>query len=382
VKLKRVKIAVNTRLLIKGKLGGIGWFSFQTLKRITRDHPEHDFIFIFDRSYHPDFIFSKNIRPVVLSPQARHPLLWYIWFEYRISRFLEKEKPDLFLSPDGFLSLHATVPSLAVIHDINFYHLPENLPFFVRKYYLKYFPLFAQKAARIATVSKYSKSDLVKNYQVSPDKIDVVYNGSDEIFQPMNPAEQHRIKKEISSGQEYFVFIGALSPRKNLSRLLKAFDLFKKRTGLPNKMVVIGDPLFRNCKERETHSRMHFKEDVIFLGRIPREKIKEVLASSRALIFVPYFEGFGIPILEAFRCKVPVVCGNQTSLPEVGGEAVLYADPFSIESITKGMIEVDKNKELRKELIEKSSERVKMFTWEKTAALLWKVIKTTVSNNF
>ena len=376
-----MKIAVNTRLLIKDHLGGIGWFSYQTLKRITRDHPQDDFIFIFDRPYNADFIFSKNIRPIVLYPPARHPVLWYIWFEYRISRFLKKEKPDLFLSPDGFLSLHATVPTLPVIHDINFYHLPENLPFFVRKYYLKYFPLFAQKATRIATVSEYSKSDMVKSYHIPSEKIYVVYNGSDEIFQPMSSAEQLRIKKEISSGQEYFVFIGSLSPRKNLSRLLRAFDLFKQKTGLPHKMVIIGDPLFRNCQAQKTHTNMHFKEDVIFPGRIPREKIKGVLASSRALIFVPYFEGFGIPILEAFRCEVPVVCGNRTSLPEVGGDAVLYVDPFSIESIAEGMIEIDKNEELRKDLVEKSSERGKMFTWEKTAALLWKAIEATVYSN-
>ena len=90
-----MRIAVNTRLLQKGKLEGIGWFTYETLLRMTRNHPEHEFIFIFDRPYNPDFIFSENITPVVIGPQARHPFLFYIWFDFRIPKILKKYKADL-----------------------------------------------------------------------------------------------------------------------------------------------------------------------------------------------------------------------------------------------------------------------------------------------
>lgn len=373
-----MKIAVNTRLLIKEKLGGMGWFTYQTLIRITRDHPEHHFYFIFDRKWNQEYIFSDNITPIKLGPQARHPILWYIWFMFSIPRFLKKYKPDLFLSPDGFIPLKTSIPSLAVIHDINFYHLPQNLPFFIRNFYLKYFPIYAARSKRIATVSEYSKSDIVKSYNINPDKIDVVYNGSDRVFVPLSADKQKQVKKEYSDEKEFFVFIGSLVPRKNLYRMLEAFEIFKEKTGLSHKLIIIGDKMFRYSRTMGMHSQMNFKDDVIFTGRIPREEIRKVLASSRALVFVSYFEGFGIPILEAFRCEVPVITGNRTSLPEIGGDAALYADPFSVEDIAKAMIEIERNKLLRKELINKGQLRKEHFTWEKTAEKLWDCIEKAV----
>ena len=99
-----MRIAVNTRLLLKDKLEGIGWFTFETLKRITKNHPEHEFIFLFDRPYDKEFIFSENIIPVVIQPPARHPFLWYLFFEWSIPAALKKYKADIFISPDGWLS--------------------------------------------------------------------------------------------------------------------------------------------------------------------------------------------------------------------------------------------------------------------------------------
>ncbi len=372
-----MRIAVNTRLLIKNKLGGIGFFTCQTLKRITLNHPEHEFYFIFDRDWDEEFIFSDNVIPVKLNPPTRHPFLWHIWFQYRMPRLLTKIKPDLFLSPDGFIPLKSPVPSLAVIHDINFYHFPEDLPVFVRKYYLKYFPLFAEKATRIATVSEYSKSDLIENYHSNYEKIDVVYNGADNIFKPLTEDGQKEVRVKYSQGEPFFIFIGALVPRKNLPRLLKAFDLFKEKTKSRHKLIFIGDAMHSFREINRTLSEMQFKKDVIFTGRIPREEIAQLLASSRALLFVSYFEGFGIPLIEAFRSGVPVVAGNRTSLPEIGGRGALYVDPFSVQSIAEGMIRVDQDQLLRESLILEGKKQKDKFTWEKSAELLWKSIENT-----
>jgi glycosyltransferase involved in cell wall biosynthesis len=372
-----MRIAVNTRLLIKNKLGGIGFFACQTLRRITLDHPEHEFYFIFDRDWDEEFIFSDNIIPLKLGPPARHPFLWHIWFQYRLPRLLKRIKPDLFLSPDGFIPLKSPVPTLAAIHDINFYHFPQDLPFFVRKYYLKYFPLFGKQATKIATVSEYSKSDMIKNYHINPEKIDVVYNGVDIIFKPLNEEKQEEVRKRYSQGEPFFIFIGALVPRKNLPRLLKAFDLFKEKTKNGYKLIFIGDAMHSFREIDRTFSEMKFKKDVVFAGRIPREEIALLLASARALLFVSYFEGFGIPLIEAFCSGVPVVAGNRTSLPEIGGKGAFYVDPFSVESITEGMIKADQDLILRKNLILEGRKQKDKFTWERSAELLWKSIENT-----
>ncbi len=210
-----MNIAVNTRLLIHGRLEGIGWFTFENLKRVTTSHPEHQFFFIFDRPYHPEFIFGPNVHPIVIGPQARHPLLYYVWFEYSVKRVLKKIKADLFLSPDGYLSLSSKIPAIAVFHDLNFEHYPEDLPWAERWYYKHFFPKYARKATRIATVSEFSKSDIVKQYHVDANKISVVFNGANEQYAPLSEDQKTLALQKLTGGKPYFFFVGALHPRKN-----------------------------------------------------------------------------------------------------------------------------------------------------------------------
>jgi glycosyltransferase involved in cell wall biosynthesis len=370
-----MRIAVNTRLLQKGKLEGIGWFTFETLIRMTQNHPEHEFIFIFDRPYDPDFIFAENVTPVVIGPPARHPLLFYIWFDFQIPKVLKKYKADLFLSPDGYLSLRTRVPQLAVIHDINFVHRPEDLPWLIAKYYNYFFPKFARIAKRIATVSFYSKEDIARSFKIDYDKIDVVYDGINQIFEPLLEKEKTKIRKKYTGGSEYFLFVGALHPRKNVSGLLKAFDDFKSETDNKIKLVIVGGEMHKTGDIFETFENMRFKDDVVFTGRVSTDDLHDIVGAAMALAFVPFFEGFGIPVVEAMSAGVPVICSNTTSMPEVGGNAVVYADPMKIDQITDAMIKLATDKELRKELIEKGFEQKNKFSWDETAHLLWLSVK-------
>jgi glycosyltransferase involved in cell wall biosynthesis len=362
-------------LLLKGKLEGIGWFSYETLRRIVNDHPEHQFIFIFDRPYSEEFIFAENVTPVVIRPPARHPFLYYIWFEIQIPRVLKRVKADLFLSPDGYLSLQTKVPQLAVIHDISFAHRPEDLPWMQCRYYNFFFPKFAQKAARIATVSNYSKTDIAKTYQVSPEKIDVVFDGCNEEFKPVPLEEQALIREKYTDGVPYFLFVGALHPRKNVTGLLKAFDTFKIRSDNQTKLLIVGGEMHKTGEISETWQKMKFKNHVVFTGRVAQKELYGILGAALALTFVPFFEGFGIPILEAMNAGVPVICSNTTSMPEVGGDAVLYAEPENFKQIAVAMEKIARDSDLRDDLIEKGFNQKMNFSWDKTARLLWESIK-------
>ncbi len=369
-----MKIAINTRLLIKSKLDGIGWFTYHVLKEITTSHSEVEFYFIFDRPYSPEFVFNKNVTPIILSPPTRHPFLWYYWFEQRIPKVLKSLKPDLFFSPDGYLSLKTNVPSLPVIHDINFAHQPKDLPFLVRNYINYYFPRYASKARRIATVSEYSKNDISATYNIAKENIDVVYNGSNPIFKPISEAEKIETRQLLSHGEEFFIFIGNLSPRKNLVRLFQAYEKFKKMTNSKIKLMIVGNKMFKNSELYKQHSKMRFSEDVIFTGRLESETLHKTLASAFALCFVPYFEGFGIPIIEAMNCDVPVITSNITSMPEVAGDAALLINPFSIDNIADGILNIYENKNLRNNLIEKSKMQRSKFSWQQTADKVWNSI--------
>ncbi len=364
-------IAVNTRLLQKEKLEGIGWFTRETLYRITRNHPTHQFIFLFDRPYDEEFIFSDNITPVVIGPPTRHPSLWYLWFEYQVPRILKKYKVDLFLSPDGYLSLHTNVKQLAVMHDINFAHRPKDLPWLTSHYYNHFFPRYARKADRLATVSFYSKEDLVRTYNVNADKIDVVYNGVNSLYTPTNLNEQEATRAKYAEGHPYFLFIGSLHPRKNICGLLRAFDAFRTTHDKPVKLLVTGGAMFKTGEITKTYEGMRFKDDVVFTGRLSTEDLHQVLGAALALTFVPYFEGFGIPVIEGMSAGIPVICSNTTSLPEVGGNAVVYSDPYEVSQIRDAMIRLANDEELRKDLIKKGHEQQKKFSWDKTAELLW-----------
>lgn len=370
-----MKIAVNTRLLIKNKLEGIGWFTYESLKRITQQHPEHEFIFIFDRPFSDEFIFANNITPVVISPQARHPFLFYAWFEYSIPYILKKHKAELFLSTDGFSSLSAKIPVVDVIHDINFAHYPQDLPWLITKYYNYFFPKFAHKATRIATVSEYSKSDIARTWGVNKDKIDVVYNGSNSFYKPLTPEEIKNTKNKYTQGKDFFIFVGALHPRKNVSRLLQAFDEFKAKNNSNIKLVIVGNQMFKTSEMEQVFSSIKHKEDVVFTGRLSPADLSLVMGSALALTFVPYFEGFGIPIVEAMNCDVPVITANVTSMPEISGNAALHVDPFSITSISNGMLAVASDEKLRNTLIAEARIQRQKFSWDKTADKLWDCIE-------
>lgn len=374
------KIAVNTRLLIKDKLEGIGWFTYETLKRITQKYPEHQFYFFFDRPYNPEFIFSGNITPIQCGLPARHPILFYLWFEYALNKQLNKIKPDVFLSPDGYLSLNNNTKSLPVIHDLNFAHYPEDVPWLVRKYYNYYFPKFAKKATRIATVSEYSKKDIETLYGIDPNKIDVVYNGVNEKFGPVSYEIQQQTKSKYSDNCDYFVFVGSLHPRKNICRLLNAFNVFKTKTLSNVKLVLVGEKYWWNSDLEKAFTNNKHKEDIIFTGRLESTELNNIIASALAMTYIPYFEGFGIPILEGFKCETAVITSNVTSMPEVALGGAKLVDPFNVEDISKAMIDVFKNHDLRKQLINRGKERLKFFSWDNTADALWQSIEKTIND--
>ncbi len=366
-----MKVVVNTRLLLPGKLEGIGWFTCEGFKRIVRAHPGIRFYFVFDRPFDREFVFSDNVHPVRLFPPARHPALFYLFFEVALARFLRNLNPDLFVSPDGFLSEGYKGTQLPVFHDLNFMHNPRFLPFLTRKYYTHYFPKYAARARRIMTVSDYSKTDIARTFSYPSQRIDVVYNGVHDLFAPADQDTARLTRENLTSGAPYFVYIGALHKRKNIDNMLRAFDRFRQNDAQQHKLVIVGEPMFGSSALRKVYQAMRYRSDVVFTGRQFNERLRDIVASSRALLLVSHFEGFGVPIVEAMQCDVPVITSNVTSMPEVAGEAALLVDPGSIDQIVHAMDRMATQPELRKILVEKGRKQRKRFSWDKTAELIW-----------
>lgn len=342
--------------------------------------PEHEFLFIFDREWDDDFIFSKNITPISVPPPTRHPFLMYAWFEWMIPPVLRKHNCDMFLSPDGHISLNSDLKQLPVIHDLNFEHYPKLLPKTVRNYYKFYFPKYAAKASRIATVSGYSANDIASRYQIDKSKIDVVYNGVSSEFVPLDEQEIQNARKKFTGGAPYFVYAGALQPRKNIDGLLKGFESFKNSGDFPHKLVLVGEKRWWGGRAAVTYEEMIHQKDIIFTGRLNGADLNRALSASTALVYVSLFEGFGIPILEAMAAETAVITSGITSMPEVAGDAALKVSPFDYENIADAMKSLAVNNELRSELIAKGKLRKNIYSWDRTAGLLGESIEKVLSS--
>lgn len=376
----RYKIAVNTRLLIKDKMDGIGYFTYETMRRIVQWNPDIAFHFLFDRTPDEMFLFGPNVVPVTLHPQARHPFLWYLWFEWSVAGYLRQHDFDLFLSPDGYCSLGSGTPTVAVMHDIAYEHYPQYVPYLVRAYYKYFMPRYAAHASRIATVSEYSKTDIVRYYSTDPAKIDIVYSAAKSIFQPDTEAEIAATRAQYAGGHPYLIFVGSIHPRKNLKNMLLGFELH--RSSSPDsrlKFIVAGAFGWQNSELKQVIESMRYRNEVIFLGRQSESDLARLIAGAFALMYVSVFEGFGVPPLEAMQSHVPAISSTTSSLPEIGGDAALYADPHNPQSISDAISHLWEEPSRRAAMIERGISRASIFTWDRTATLLWRCCEKVLS---
>lgn len=373
-----MKIAVNTRFLLKGKLEGIGIYTQEIFRRVVQLMPEHEFYFLFDRAFDDEFIFAENVKPIIVSPQARHPFLWYWWFEKSVPKILKENNIDLFISPDGYASLNTNVPQIITIHDLAFEHYKTHTPFLVYQYYKYFVPKFCKKAVKILAVSEFTRQDIIKNYAIDEHKIEVVYNGFDAHLTSLKGGTHPvLVEREVpfrGFRGKYFIFIGAVHPRKNVLGLLKAFEHFKSSSTHEHQLVIIGRNAWMNSELEHFYQQMKFKNEVIRIEKIERKNLLLILQNAFAMVYPSFFEGFGIPIVEAMSSGIPVITSNVSSMPEVAGNAAILVNPDDTVEIANAMNEMVMNEKLRNELIRKGKERAQYFDWNTSAKKIAEII--------
>ncbi len=373
-----MNIAISARTLKEEPGDGIAWFTYEVIRRMVRDNPGEKFYLISDRHYDKLPVDGDNVEYIYLWPRNRHPLIWYFWHQVMLRPVLKRINADLFIAPDGIVPLRCKIPCIPVIHDLNHCHRPEDIPFFTRAFYRYFFPLYASKASRIATVSDFSANDIAITYGIKKEKIDVVYNGVPEFFSPLSPDESDAFRAEMTDGRPYFLFVSNFSPRKNVTTLIKSYDLFRKNTGLTHNLILTGGRLYLNKELDRAINASPYKDSIIFTGNVGRDRLRLLYGSATAFVFVPWFEGFGIPVAEAMRCGVPCILSDNSSLPEVGGGAGLYVSAADAEAIAAAMARLACEPALRRHLSEEGLKNSLKYSWDNTATRMWQCVTKTI----
>ena len=373
-----MRIAVNTRFLLSRHLEGIGLYTLEVLKRLVRNLPEDEFIFFFDRPHDSKYLLADNVKAAVLPPPARHPLLWYLWFEWSLPPALKEHKAELFFSPDGYLSLNSDIPTILTVHDLAYLHYPRQIPFAARHYYRHFVPRYLKKATRILTVSEYTRQDILKHFHLPKGKISTTCNGIRQAFakHPSLPEqEKTKTRKQYSQNKPYFLYVGALHPRKNVAGLIRAFDLFKEKSKAPHQLLLTGRKAWMTTEIERSLASAKYRSEIHFTGYLDENELPALYRAAFALVYVSFFEGFGVPLLEAMYSNIPIITANNSSLPEIAGPAALYAEATSPHSIAEAMLQIYKQKSLREKLVAAGQKQRKKFSWQRAAADVTRVIE-------
>ncbi|MDZ7635228.1 MAG: glycosyltransferase family 1 protein [Bacteroidales bacterium] len=373
-------IAINARTLRAVPHDGIGWFTHEVVRGLVRAHPEHRFVLIGDRKYDVLPVEGANVEYVTIPLRTVHPILWYKWHEVFLPGVLKKFGAGLFLAPDGIMPLRTHVPCIPVIHDLNHEHRPGDIPRWERLYYRRYFPLFARKAARVATVSEFSAGDISTTYGISRDKIDVVPNGVADIFSPPLPGEVEETRREFAGGRPYFLFVSNFSPRKNVEAVIRAYNIFRSNNNSDHLLLLAGRRLYLTRELDRALEASPFGSDILFTGSVTRDVLRRLYGGAEALTFVPWFEGFGIPVVEAQRCGTPCILSDSSSLPEVSGGAALCVSPADAGAIAEAMARLVTDGALRRRLAEEGIRNSQRYTWENAATQMWNSIIRATNN--
>ena len=356
-------IGINTRFLKDGVLEGMGRYTWEIAKRMVLSHPDVTFYFFFDRQYSSKYIIASNIIPIVVSPPARHPILFYVWYEWRIPKLLRKYKVDVFFSPDNFLSIRGKVPTCLVVHDLAYIHYPKHLKQTDRWYYQYFMPKFIRRANHIISVSNHGKQDLIIHFQAHADKLSVAYNALPNRISDVEPYKGEK---------PYFIYIGSLHDRKNIDRMLDSWSIFCQHNPDYQLSIVGRDAgLSKNTYAKLVN--MERDQTIKWLQGVDDATLVSYLNGAKAMVYISLFEGFGIPILEAMAAQVPVITSNVSSMPEVAGDAAILVDPLRIDEIVSAMTKVI-NTNVRDELVKKGNQRLKDFNWEHSAQIIFDVL--------
>lgn len=360
----KIGIDANEANLTNNRVG-INQYAFDLLHAIYNLNSEDEFI-----------IYLKT-PPKDDLPKPRHNWKYRVipfpkfWTQTRlpIDLFFHKPRPEVFLSLTHYAPRFSVVPSVVTIMDLGFMRTPDQFTKSVYNQLKSWTSYSVKQAKKVIAISEFTKNDLIKLFNIPPSNISVSYPSYDSTL--FKKTLNRDVLDKYKIDQPYILFLSSLKPSKNIEGLIKAFSEIRDKNislVISGKKGWLFDSIFNLVKQLKLENK------IIFTGFVEEQEVPVLMSMSKCFVMPSFYEGFGIPVLEAMACETPVVVSNVASLPEVAGEAGIYVDPLNIESIRQG-IENAISQE-RGKFVKAGLKRVKLFSWDKTAQEVISTVKS------
>ncbi|MFA5777636.1 MAG: glycosyltransferase family 1 protein [Parcubacteria group bacterium] len=340
---------------------GIEEYSYQVIKNLRDKLKSHQVVLYVRRSQ------KSKAESQKLPENWRIKVVKWPYFWTQIGLSLEL----LFYSVDVLFVPAHTIPfvhpdnTVVTIHGLEYEFCPNAYSFWEKIYMRCVIKNSCQWAKTIIAVSNNTRNDLMKLYEVLPEKIKVIYEGYDSNFQFSIFNFQSNSNDKSSKLKPCLLFIGRLEERKNICGIVKAFEILKEKYKIPHKLILAGNPGFGFNKIKYEIQVAKYKNDIILKGFVRDEEKYELLRNAEVFLFPSFYEGFGLPILEAQSAGTPVVTSNISSMPEIADSSAILIDPNSPQEIAKATYELISEEKLKNDIINRGLENVKRFSWEK-----------------
>ncbi len=301
-----------------------------------------------------------------------------------LALYTAKVKPNLIFSPTHYIPRFSPVKRVVTIFDLAYLHFPEM---YKKDDYWKlhnWSKFSIENADKIITISNFCKQDIIKEYKISKDKITLAYPGYDaEIFHQIQ--DKNEIKKIVEKYQiqgKYIIYVGTIQPKKNLIRLIESFkNIEGLKLVIAGKTTGLGKQGWKFEEILKRPKELGIEEKVIFTGFVPMQDLPYLLNGAEAFVLPSLYEGFGIPVVEAMACNIPVIVSNVAALPEVAGKAGLFIDPLSVDQITQAIRTITTDKKLHLRKSKECQIQARKFSWKNMAKIVLKVFEETNKND-
>lgn len=375
-----MRIAIDARMFGNEKFTGIGTYIQRLTNELFKLDTENEYILFMAEPEFSKFTPPNERVKKVLTTSSHYSFAEQFKLPFEFS----KEKFDLIHYPHFNSPIFYPKKSICTIHDITPLFFPgHKMKSIVRRLaYRLVFKATLAKAQKIIAVSKSTKRDLIKHLRVNPQKIQIIYEGVDERFKPIenndiitgaDAACHVSIKERLHITKPFIFFIGVWRGHKNIESLVRAFNVLKEKYKIPHQLVIGGRADLHYTKIQETIDQSPFKNDIITPGYISDSDLPILYNAADVFCLPSFIEGFGLIAIEAQACGCPVVSTNTTSMPEILADSAEFFDPTNIEQIAEQLYKVISNADLRKKLVEKGFENAKRFSWKKCAAETLKI---------